>query len=228
MSPAAGLLLVTEIMPRIQVAVPRSVLTVGAEDHRELVQDTLCSAAQMLDAAERSGKPLYPSSIAYYAIQRTKSGRRSLMAGRTDAMCPGLQLDGEVALGSMDDAVETQEGDELTLHDLLAGSDEDPAQAAARELDWAALLEDCNERDVAILRTTMNGESLSVLARQFGVSGARITQLKREIGRQIQLRWGPTVLEDVARGPAWAGSINASRERQACRHERASEVRSCK
>jgi hypothetical protein len=182
-------------------------------------------AAGMLDSAERRGQPLLAKSTAYYALQQLKHGRRSTGATRTDAMCPAAQLDERVTVASMDDAVETEHGDELTLHDLLASPAEDVAQCAARELDWDELMEDLSVRDIALLRTTVNGERLDLLARQFGVSAPRLTQLKREIGQQIRLRWGSAVLEDVARKPAWAGSVNASHERQACRHQRACEAR---
>ena len=226
MSPAAGLLLVNEIMPIIQAAVWRSVRCVGAEDSAELVQDTVVTAAQMVESCETRGKPIYPGSVAYYAIQHAKSGRRSTGATRTDAMCPAAQLDDNVTLASMDEMIVGDEGDgELSLHEMLAGPTEDPAQQAARELDWSELMDHMGKRDLALLRTTINGDRLDVLARQFGVSAPRITQMKREIGEQIRLRWGATVLEDVTRAPVWAGSIHASHERQACRNARARAVR---
>ena len=225
MSPAAGLMLVQEIVPRIQAAVPRTVKPIGAEDFREIVADTIVLAANMVESCEVRGRPLYPSSIAYFAIQAVRHGRRSTSASRTDAMSPAAQLDGNATLDSMDESVEAEDGDALSLHELLAGPAEDPAQIAGRELDWAELMEDLTERDLALLRTTINGDRLDLLARQFGVTPARVTQLKRELGQQIQLRWGTTVLEDVTRAPAWAGSINASHERQACRHERSKQAR---
>ena len=49
----------------------------------------------MIDAMEKSGKKPIPSSIAYYSIQRTKSGRRSYGDSRTDVMNPGYQMDNE-------------------------------------------------------------------------------------------------------------------------------------
>jgi hypothetical protein len=224
MSPAAGLLLVDEVVPIIQATVPRSVKRVGAEDFGELVQDTIVMAAQMIESCEARGKPIYPGSVAFYAIQHAKTGRRSYGATRTDALCAAVQLDENVTIASMDEPVAGEHEDEMTLHDMLAGPVEDVAQQAARELDWAALMENLSERDLAILRTTINGERLHVLAQQFGVSQPRLTQLKREIGRQIQLRWGPTVLEDIARHPAWCAAIHAKHERQACRYERAREA----
>jgi hypothetical protein len=224
MSPYAGEILLNQIAPIIQAVVPRVARTVGAEDHAELVQDAVCSAAQMLDAAERSGKPLYPSSIAYYAVQRTKGGRRSYGATRADVLCPAAQLDEKVSVASMDEPVAGEHDDEMTLHDMLAGPVEDVAQQAARELDWSELMEVLDVRDLALIRATANGDRLRRLARRFGVSGARVTQLKRELGAEVKRRWGSDVLAAVMRTPAWASSINASRERRACRYARAQEA----
>jgi hypothetical protein len=72
MSPKAALMLETEIYPIIRNTIPRTASPIGSEDHEELVQDATASAAEMLDAAERSGKLPSPNSVAYYSIQRTK------------------------------------------------------------------------------------------------------------------------------------------------------------
>ncbi len=53
MTAEAGMLLVDKIMPIIAATVPRVAKPVGAEDARELVQDTLASAAQMVESAEK-------------------------------------------------------------------------------------------------------------------------------------------------------------------------------
>jgi DNA-binding CsgD family transcriptional regulator len=217
------MMLEMQIMPIIRATVPRVVRPVGAEDAGELVQDTLCSAAQMVDAAEKAGKPLHPSGIAYYAIQRTKSGRRSTSAFRADAMCAGAQLDRKVSLDSMDAPLEgTVEGDEAgTLHDLLAGQSEDPARAAAREIDWSELLQRLDDREIDILLLTAEGGRLNKLARKFGVSQARVCQLRRELGARIHDLWGVSALQDATRESSWQrNNVRATRERLACRRER--------
>ena len=224
MSPAAGLMLVEKIVPIIEATVPHAVKTVGAEDFGELVQDTVTMAAQMVESCETRGHPIYPNSVAYYAIQHAKTGRRSYGATRTDALCPAAQLDGKSTVASMDEVVSDESEDGLTLHDLLAAPSEDPAQQAGRQIDWAELMVNFTDRELAILKATINGEQLDLLAQQFGVCAARVTLLKREIGRQIRLRWGDSALEDATRAPAWAGSITAVRERAACRHARATEA----
>ena len=224
MSPEAGMMLVSEIMPIIQATVPRTVKAVNSEDREELVEDTLASAAAMLDAAERAGKPLYPKSVAYYAIQRAKTGRRSYGATRTDVMAPATQLDNHAQLDYMDAPVATGEyglEDGCELHAVLADRGEDPAQQAARELDWAELLLDLNDRDITLLRCTAEGRKLNALARKYGVSAARLTQIKREIGVQIKMRWGEEALADALREPTWKrGDIRCNQEREACRYDR--------
>ena len=149
--------------------------------------------------------------------------RRNRRRGRRRAKRP---LDSAVDVEYMDeDGVENDGGENFTLHDLLASRDEDPSQIAAREIDWAELLEDFNARDIAVLQCTVNGGRLDALAAQFGVSSARLCQLKRELGDQVKERWGCDALENAMRIPAWEGNVNAAREKQACQHERALEAR---
>ena len=223
MSPTAGTMLVEEILPIITANVPRGVRRTGSEDAEELVQDTLCSAAQMLDSAERSGVPLYPSSIAYYSIQRSKTGRRSTSAGRMDAMCPAAQLDRAVSLTSMDAEIEENATGEETvsMHELLAAQTEDPAQTAARELDWSELLQQLDERQIEILTLTAQGGRLEKLAFKYGVSNARVCQLRRRLGQRVQHLWGATALQDATREASWKrNNLHTAGEKAACRRER--------
>jgi hypothetical protein len=225
MSPYAGEVLVSEIMPIITAIVPQVVRPVGSETFDEVVQDTVATAAKFVESCERRGRKIIPNSIAYYAVQQAKHGRRSYSASRMDALCPSAQLDQTVIVDSMDEVVLDPASDELTLHDLLSSRDEDPSQTAAREIDWAELLVNLDARDIAVLQCTVNGDRLDALALKFGVSSARLSQLKREIGGQVKERWGDDALENAMRVPAWNGNVNAAREHQACQHDRALEAR---
>src|SRR5450759_2293731 len=102
MSPYAGSLLL-QIMPLIKATVMRTIKPVGCEDHQEIVQDATVMAADMLDSCERKGKALIPKSVAYYAVQAAKSGRRSTYAGRSDAFSYAAHKDGRAVLVSMDE-----------------------------------------------------------------------------------------------------------------------------
>lgn len=223
MSPATTQLLVDEVLPRIRSAVPNAVKRVGCEDVEELIQDTVAQAASALESCENRGVPIYPASVAYYAVQRAKSGRRSYGATRTDVLSPAAALDGKVACESMDEGIRDDDGDGglLSLHDLLASETEDPAQQAGRQLDWAEVLEDLDTRKLEILRTVAEGGALNKLARKFGISNPRVTQLKCELSRQIKQRLGTDILADATRRPRWAASVYAQQEADACRHARA-------
>ena len=222
MTHEAGLLLVNEVAPLIRSAVPRVVRPVGCEDAEELVQDALCSAAQMIEASELNGKKLYPSSIAFYAIQRAKTGRRSGYAGEMDAMSAAARLRSHVSIEDLDQPAGDEDAESMTLHDALADQHaEDPAMVAARELDWSELMEDMNARDVAILKMAAGQLTNGELSRRWGVSCARVSQLKAELGRQVKLRWGDGALADAVAEPGWLrGSVRAARERSSCRHAR--------
>jgi len=118
MSPRAGDVLVREVLPIIAGVVPQSVRVVGSEDHEELIQDAIVIAAMMLDALERAGKQPIARSVAYYSIQRIKSGRRSYSSGRTDVYAPGTQLDGLAVVHSLDEVTNSAADDEeMTIGD---------------------------------------------------------------------------------------------------------------
>ncbi len=221
MSPVAGALLIDKIWPIIAATVPHAVKPVGAEDHGELIQDTVTMAAQILQSCESRSRPIIPKSVAFYAIQLAKTGRRSYGSTRTDALCPAAQIDGNSTVASLDEVVPDHGEDGDTLHDMLAGPAEDPAQAAGRKLDWAGLMAGMGKRDLAVLEATVNGNQMDRLAAQLGISAPRVTQIKREIGRRIKDRWGADALPNVTRMPLWAGTIKAGREQSLCQHERA-------
>jgi hypothetical protein len=48
----------------------------------------------MAESLERQNRPILPNSIAFYSIQRCRSGRRSYSGGRTDALSAATVLDG--------------------------------------------------------------------------------------------------------------------------------------
>jgi hypothetical protein len=208
-------------MPIITATVPRVIRPVGSETFDELVQDVTVTAAKFVESCERRGKTIIANSIAYYSIQQAKDGRRSYGATRMDVLCPAAQLDETVTIASFDESIVDSGDDETTLHDLLASPEEDPSQTAGRKLDWHELLQSCDERDIAVLQCTVRGDRLDELATQFGVSSARLCQLKRQIGDEVKQRWGEHALENAMHIPAWNGSVNATREKKACQHERA-------
>lgn len=219
----AGILLLNDIMPLISAAVARgAVRPTGCEDQQELQAEGMALAAQMLDSAEARGKTPKPGSVAFYALQALKSGRRSGYAGRRDCMSAAAALDGQVSLRSMDAGLGFNDEDddhEVTLHDVLVDDGDDVDVQAARRLDWGAI--DLDARRHAVLRESAQGYGTSEIAEHLGVSAPRVVQLRHSCAREIEDAWGARGLRDATTPTMWRQGLRAARERRAGRAVRA-------
>jgi hypothetical protein len=211
MSPSAALMLETQIYPIIRNTIPRTARPIGSEDSQELIQDATASAAEMLESMEKAGKKPLPNSIAYYSIQRTKSGRRSYGDNRTDVMFPGYQMDHEGSVCSMQDPVCDE--DDSTVGDTIASRSEDTASKVLRQIDWDAFLDTLDARKRRIVEEMMLGYGTGDIARLLAVTAPRIVQLKREIARKIKEFMGDTILIDVGQESVWERDIRCLREK---------------
>ncbi len=216
MSPSASLMLEKQIYPIIRNTIPRTARPMGSEDHEELVQDATASAAEMLEAVEKAGKTPFPNSIAYYSIQRTKSGRRSYGDHRTDLMSPGFQMDNEGSICSMQEPVCDEE--DMTVGDTIACKTEDMASKVLRQIDWQAFLETLDARKRRIVEELMFGYGTGDIARLFSISAARIVQLKREIAKDIKEFMGDSILNDAGQESVWERDIRCLREKGEWKH----------
>ena len=204
MSPATQQLFMQQIAPILMAAVPRAVAPVGAEDADELVQDAMATACDAVDRLERRGKRIIPRSVAYYAIQRLKSGRRSTGSGRTDVMSPGCRLDGNCSVVSMDEPLRAgDDGEEPTLGDAIAGRGDDPSQMAVRNADWSEFMGGLDRAQQYIVWATAEGESVNDQAARLKVSPPSVCQRRHTIGRRARQFWGDTVLADAQAQPLW-------------------------
>jgi DNA-directed RNA polymerase specialized sigma24 family protein len=217
MSPTAALMLEKMIYPIIRNTVPQTAKPIGSEDYQELVQDATAIAAEMLDAMEKSGKEPIANSIAYYSIQRIKSGRRSCGNTRTDVMNPGYQLDNAGSVCSMQSPVSSEDED-LTVADMIAAKTEDVADKVLRQIDWESFTKTIDARKRKIVKKLMLGFTTSELAKMLSVSSARIVQLKREIAQDIRKFMGDTILVDSSSESVWQRDIRCIRERNEWKH----------
>lgn len=230
MSPSAGMMLVQQIQPLILAAVGRgAVPLVGTEDTEELAQDTLAIAAAMLDSAEAAERPYTASTVAFYALQAAKGGRRSTYTGRSDVLCPAAGLDGSVQALSLDKPVAIGadvEDEAATLHDVLPVRREGPDQEAGRRIDWEEVCLVLNDRQSVVLRDAACGIGPSRTAEDLAVSRPRLTQLRRQIAKRVSDTWGATdPFADVTAVPGWQRHLSVAREQWACRAERARQRR---
>src|ERR1035438_9140371 len=182
MSPQAGFLLQTQVLPRLISAIPQAVSFIGSEDAQELIQDGTLIAAQMIHNAEQAGKKVVRNpgagrrgarkirtisagNVAFYTIQKLKCGRRSTGSSTVDVYGSGTQINGTTRLTSLDEAAPItgvdDVGEPLVLHDVLSRDQEDPATKAARKMDWQTFTAGVSDRNQAIINCLVEGKPLA-------------------------------------------------------------------
>ena len=241
MSPLAGFLLQTEVFPRLISAIPQAVSFIGSEDAQELIQDGTLIAAHMIHNAERSGKKLVKTpgagrrgarkiktisagNIAYYSIQKLKCGRTTTGSSTVDVYGSGTQINGTTRLTSLDEAAPVMGvddvGEPLLLHDVLSRDEEDPATKAARKMDWQDFMSSLSAGEKSVVLLTIEGKCGAVIARALMTSASTVRNSKHHVASKIIEFMGSDILIQIRRKPSWKDSLDASRERLACREER--------
>jgi hypothetical protein len=210
-------MLADEIYPIIKKTVPRVVRPMGSEDAEELVQDAAASAAEMVEIMEKSGRDPLPRSIAYYSIQRTKSGRRSYGDKRMDILSAGFQMDNDGALSSLEEPLGGDDEGSLTLGDMIAERREDPAAEVTRKLDWEEFSGRQDKRKQRIISEISAGLGTGEIAKLFLISPARIVQLKREIAKDIKSFMGDNILVESGQESVWERDLRCIHEKRESR-----------
>jgi len=233
MSPQAGFLLETQIVPRLASAIPNCVHCVGSEDAQELIQDSIAMAAKMMDGAEQAGKKVVRSAggqsrevsagnITFYTIEKLRSGRRSTGSSVVDVYGSGTQLNGTTRLNSLEEVVaSSDEGGEIfTFNDVLSRDEEDPSTRAARKMDWEDFMAGLSARDQAVIECLVQGKSSVAMSRKLKVNDSTIQTSKRRLAIKIVEFMGSEILIEIQRRPQWKQNLEATREKLACKHER--------
>jgi hypothetical protein len=241
MSPQAGFLLQDQVLPRLISAIPQAVSFIGSEDAEELVQDGTLIAAQMIHNAEQAGKKVVRNpgagrsgarkvrtisagNVAFYTIQKLKCGRRSTGSSTVDVYGSGTQINGTTRLTSLDEAAPGASvddvGEPLALHDVLSRDEEDPATKALRNIDYQTFMATLSAKGQAIINCLAEGKPLASLARRRHLNTSTLLYHKRRLADAIQDFMGSDILIQIRRKPNWKDSLDASRERLACREER--------
>ena len=165
--------------------------------------------------------------MAYYVVKNMKSGRRSQSASRSDVLGPATMLNGMSCALSLEEPVGlcSETGETVALGDLLAGTHEDPASAAARNIDWAEFLDGHDERYTAMVRCAVAGQPMNKLKKKFRVSDSTLSTFKRNLAVDIRETMGADALEAVCRRPRWQADVESEQERMRRRHDRRCGVR---
>jgi hypothetical protein len=221
MSPQAGELLVNEVAPRIQSLAP-SLNPVGCEDHEELCQDAIAIAAGLLQSVETRGKRATPGTIAFFALGLVRQGRRSTGLSKTDVMHPAAQVNRRSSMVSLDAPLATDGDGEpsLCLHDVLSARSEDPGLSATRRLDWDGLTSSLDPKTREVLVCLAEGDDLTTLVPRLKRSRSALQIDKQRLAELVREHLGQSILSQVQEQPRWRPSIDAVREKAACRYER--------
>jgi DNA-directed RNA polymerase specialized sigma24 family protein len=222
MSPMMEMMLVHEVVPRLRKAA-HSIPKIGSEDTEEIVQDCTLQAARMMDSAEKAGKTITAGNASYYAAKAARSGRRSYYTGRSDVYSPGAQLDGTARHEWLDADVELETGDSGTLHDIIApyqyqGQESDPAEEAARNLDWQSFLTSHPPRHRTAILVLAGGGTMREAGKRSGLGDSAALNLKRQIAADLIEFFGEDVIRRLLDGvkPCWESDLRMSRERHLC------------
>jgi DNA-binding CsgD family transcriptional regulator len=239
MSPQAGFLLQDQIIPRLKSAIPIAVSFIGSEDAEELVQDGTLIAALMIHGAEQAGtklvrnpgagrrdarrvKTISAGNVAFYTIQKLKCGRRSTGSSTVDVYGSSTQINGTTRLTSLDETAGGLDdiGEPLVLHDVLSCDQEDPGTKAARKMDWDSFMAGLSEKDKTIIQFIVEGKPLASLARRRHLNTSTLLYHKNRLALKIQDFMRSDILIQIRRKPNWKNSLDATREKMACREER--------
>ena len=215
MTTATGNILVKQILPILNRTVPRVVNATDSEDPEELVQDTIATAAEMLQSLEKAGRKIPARSVAFYSIQRAKSGRRAYQSGASDPLSPVFRTRNTSAIVPIDAPISSAGEGSRTMQDFIASGIEDPSETALRRIDWESFLGTLASRERQILSCIADGWRNMDIAKRFNVTPARITQLKREIASRIKQFMGADILNEISAESLWERDIRMIRESEA-------------
>jgi hypothetical protein len=120
----------------------------------------------------------------------------------------------------MDESVPTDDGEDLTLCEVLDSRAEDPSVEAGRRLDWQALVQKLDHVGNAILRALAEGSELTRLVAPLKLSRSTLQARKNQLAKLIRECLGEDILCQVQECPSWRNGLEATRERLACRWAR--------
>ena len=154
------------------------------EVREELIQEVIANSYRAWVLLVRRGKEsvVYPTPLAQYAIRQVRGGRR--VGGRLnvqDMMSPQARRCHGFTVERIDPKdPHTGTWNEQLVEDRRAG----PAETAAARLDLTAWLCTLSKRNRQIAKALSLGETTDGVARQFGLSAGRVSQLREWLREQ--------------------------------------------
>jgi hypothetical protein len=169
------------MLPQIRRQAFAAFRTFRSEAREELVQEVVANSYRAWVLLLRRGKEsvAYATPLAQYAIRQVRDGRRvGGQQSSQDLMSPSARRIHGCRVERFDQR-DQQTGiwKELLVEDRRAG----PAEIAAARLDLAAWYRTLSKQTRQIAGALSMGESTSAVARQFGLSSGRVSQLRMRL-----------------------------------------------
>ena len=166
------------MLPKIKLHAYTAFRSHQPEEREDLVQEVIANAYVAYDRLVNLGKQqhAFATPLAQYAIKQVRSGRRvGSKLQQRDVMSPANRRVRVERLEKYNSADATWK--EVVIEDRHAG----PAETAAARLDLAQWFRSLPRRNRRIAKVLAYGESTQAAAKQFNISPARVSQLRREL-----------------------------------------------
>ena len=165
------------LLPSIRRQAEAAFRSQSADQKADLVQEVLANCLASFRRLVVLGKQhlAYATPLAQFAIRQVRAGRRvGSQTRRADVMSPANR---QVVIESLDEYDQLQgQWREVLVEDRHAG----PAETAAARIDVAAWLTSLGQKQQRIAWMLAQGETCTDVARAFGLSLGRVSQLRRE------------------------------------------------
>ena len=169
------------MLPRIYSQARMAFRHIPRDAKQEMIAEVVANAfCAFLRLVERNRVDrIFPTALAKYAIRQVRSGR--CVGGRLnihDVTSRYAQRAAGVTVVHLEE-LDAEKGDwrEFLLEDRRAG----PAETAAARIDVASWLRSLARRKRRIAQALATGEATAIVARYFGLTPGRVSQLRREL-----------------------------------------------
>ena len=189
------------VLPTIRTHAKIQFRKLRPERREEAVQETIAAACLNYQIAVAQGKQgvIRPGPLADFAVRHVRTGRH--VGGKQDAakdvMSPVAQKRHDVQLRSYH-AHRSGDGTngwrQVAIEDRKASI---PDLAAFR-IDFAQWLKNLTRRDRRIIAAFVSGERTMTVADRFGISEARVSQLRRKYEHEWGVFQGERAIESAA------------------------------
>lgn len=147
----------------------------------ELVQEVVAAAYVMFANLVREGREhlAFPTPLAQYALRQVRSGRKvGITLNVNDVTSEHAQRKRGFRLESLNQ-IDMEEGQwlEALVEDKKAG----PADTAAARIDVTDWYRSLPIRDRKIAKVLATGDTTGAVAKKFGISVGRVSQLRRKL-----------------------------------------------